>query len=965
MILEPVEGHSSGGPNARSEVDAPSRKGPRHKFGGIATVGANVLLLVIYFASGKLGLSLAFLNASASAVWPPTGLALAALLLFGWRLWPGVFIGAFLVNITTQGSVGTTLGVATGNTLEALLGAWLASRYANGSNAFERTDSLFKFAVLSALLSPVISATFGVTSLCLGGFASWTNYWPVWVTWWLGDVASALVVAPLLLTWIGKPLPRWTRKQVIEALGLALTVVVVCKVAFLRPFPVIEGYRNSLGYLTVLPLLWAAFRFGPSGAAAAAFGTSALALYGTLHGAGPFVTPNPNMSLLFLQAYIGTVTLTALVLSTVVLERKRAEDVHARLSHIVESSNDAIISKSLDGIITSWNRGAERIFGYGPEEVIGQPIARLIPAGLQQEEAEILQRLRRGERIDDHETVRIGRDSRHLDVSVTMSPIKDSEDTIVAISTIARDITERKRAKEVLQARESELSLIYSSVSDIIFHLGAESEEHFRFLSVNPAFLEATGLSEQQVLGKLVQEVIPQSSHTLVLGKYRKAIRERKTVRWEETSQYPSGTRVGLVSVTPNFNAQGRCISLIGTVHDITDRKRAEEELRESAERFRTLADNIAQLAWMADEKGWIFWYNQRWFEYTGTTLEEMQGWGWQKVHDPQHVHRVVEKFHHHLDVGEFWEDTFPLRGKDGKFRWFLSRAYPIRDEHGKVLRWFGTNTDISERMQAEEALADAKKQLEEHARNLERIVAERTAKLRESVDELEAFSYSLSHDMRAPLRAIQGFSQIVLEENRAQLGPPYTDYLKKSISAASRLDRLLQDVLAITRLSRQQVTLEAVDVQQLIDQIIFERPDFQPPYAEITVNRPLLAMRAHEASLTQCITNLVNNAVKFVGPGVKPQVRIRSELLGEKVRLWIEDNGIGIEADAQSKLFQMFNRLHNEQQYEGTGVGLAIVRKAVDRMGGAVGVESQPGKGSRFWVELEAADGEVDRARK
>jgi signal transduction histidine kinase len=167
-----------------------------------------------------------------------------------------------------------------------------------------------------------------------------------------------------------------------------------------------------------------------------------------------------------------------------------------------------------------------------------------------------------------------------------------------------------------------------------------------------------------------------------------------------------------------------------------------------------------------------------------------------------------------------------------------------------------------------------------------------------------------------------------------------------------------------MTRLSQQQVSLDVVDVEKLVEQIIFERPDFQPPSAEVTVARPLLPMRAHEASLTQCITNLVNNAVKFVAPGVKPQVRIYSEVAAEKVRLWIKDNGIGIESAAQSKLFQIFNRLHNEEQYEGTGVGLAIVRKAVERMGGVVGFESEPGKGSRFWVELQAVDGQMDRRK-
>src|SRR5207249_4219314 len=162
----------------------------------------------VYFIAGKLGLKLAVVNANATAVWPPTGIALAALLVFGYRVWPGIFLGAFLVNITTAGSVATTIGIATGNTLEGLLGAYLINRFANGRRALERSQDVFKFATLAALLSTTVSATFGVTSLCLGGYARWTDYEPIWLTWWLGDVVGAFIVAPLLLLWSADPRVR-------------------------------------------------------------------------------------------------------------------------------------------------------------------------------------------------------------------------------------------------------------------------------------------------------------------------------------------------------------------------------------------------------------------------------------------------------------------------------------------------------------------------------------------------------------------------------------------------------------------------------------------------------------------------------------------------------------------------------------------------------------------------------------
>lgn len=259
-----------------------------------------------------------------------------------------------------------------------------------------------------------------------------------------------------------------------------------------------------------------------------------------------------------------------------ITERKRAEEAREFLATIVQSTDDAVISKTLNGRITSWNPGAERIFGYREAETVGQSIKLIVPKELHEEERYIIARLRRGERIEHFETVRVAKDGRRVEISLTVSPILDSSGHVIGASKVARDIS---------------------------------------------------------------------------------------------------------------------------------DRRRSEQALRESEERFRTLADNMSQLAWMADAQGWIFWYNKRWCDYTGTTLEQMQGWGWKAVHHPDHIDRVVERIQRSWDTGEIWEDTFPLRSKDGDYRWFLSRALPIRNEQGEVIRWLGTHTDVTEQQAAEEAL--------------------------------------------------------------------------------------------------------------------------------------------------------------------------------------------------------------------------------------------------------------------
>jgi signal transduction histidine kinase len=271
---------------------------------------------------------------------------------------------------------------------------------------------------------------------------------------------------------------------------------------------------------------------------------------------------------------------------------------------------------------------------------------------------------------------------------------------------------------------------------------------------------------------------------------------------------------------------------------------------------------------------------------------------------------------------------------------------------------------EIAERRRVEAALKAAQEQLQANAAKLEQMVAERTNQLQASIGELEAIAYSLAHDLRAPVRAIHGFTQLVLEMPHGQVSPPAVELLKRVVTAATRMDSLIQDVLALTTVIRRPVTPSHVNVEALIRSLIQERPELSPPRAEIKIESPLLPVFAHEAMLGQCLANLLSNAVKFVEHGTVPQVRVRTEELDATtpsphpsvVRIWIEDHGIGIPAGAQDRIFEIFQRLNSTTHYSGSGIGLAIVRKAVERMGGRVGVESAPNKGSRFWLDLPKA---------
>ena len=239
----------------------------------------------------------------------------------------------------------------------------------------------------------------------------------------------------------------------------------------------------------------------------------------------------------------------------------------------------------------------------------------------------------------------------------------------------------------------------------------------------------------------------------------------------------------------------------------------------------------------------------------------------------------------------------------------------------------------------------------------LEEKVRERTARLEQTISELEAFSYSMSHDLRAPLRAMRGYAQVLQEEYATRLDDAGQDYLRRISTASERLDRLVQDVLRYSRCARETIHCVPVDLDALIAAVIAEYPSLRPPNAEIIVSGPLLKVMGHEASLTQVISNLLANAVKFVPAGRKAKVRVWTEAHGPMVRICIQDNGIGIAPDHHGKIFRMFERLSAGSEYEGTGIGLAIVAKAVERMGGSVGLESEVGDGSTFWIELEGCD--------
>jgi PAS domain S-box-containing protein len=390
-----------------------------------------------------------------------------------------------------------------------------------------------------------------------------------------------------------------------------------------------------------------------------------------------------------------------------ITERKRAEDSirqsEERFSKAFNASPHPMTITTLDdGRYLDVNDALLRDVGYSREEIIGRTATELNVYIDEADRARVLRALEERGNVRDLEVKFRARDGETLFFSLSADIISLNDQR--CLLTASHNITERKRAEAAIKASEHRLSLIYESVGDSLFLLSVEEGDCYRFVSVNEAFLTVTGFSKEQVIDKRIEEVLPESSHTLVISKYGEAIRGNKTVRWEEVAMLPAGKRVGEVIVTPMTDDVTGKLHLIGAVHDITERKRAEEATRLNEKQYRTLADAVPQLVWMNNADGERQYYNRRWKEYTGLTPDEQKGLIWLKAVHADDAQLIVEARASGLQSGEAYEGEYRLRRADGSYRWHLARTVPMKDDDGEVLQWFGTATDIHDIKRTEES---------------------------------------------------------------------------------------------------------------------------------------------------------------------------------------------------------------------------------------------------------------------
>jgi len=600
-----------------------TRVGPRGRLGRLAIL---LGLAAVYYASGRFGLALAVLHPSASAVWAPSGIALASLLVLGTWTWPAVALGAFLVNVATSGVVVVSIGIAAGNTLEALAGAYLVNRYARGRRAFERAPDAFRFALLAAFVSTTLSATVGVTSLALANQASWQAFGSIWLTWWLGDAAGAITVAPLLLLWSEGPRRRPSQREALEGVLLLLSLVLVGMIVFCGLVPTaLRAY--PLSFLCFPILVWAAYRFGPRGAATANLLLAGIAIWGTLRALGPFGSGARNASLLLLQGFMGTAALMSLVLAAVVSERRRSEfelrAAHADLERkvrertkelsasneelrreialrqqadrlfraVAETANDAIVSADKRGQIAFFNAAAERIFGYLAHEVLGRPLTLLLPErvhGPRREElARWLATLLR--RVTGRTVEMTGRrkDGSQFPIDLSLSTWTANGDTF--FTAVLRDISRRKRAEVSL----SKLAAIVESSDAAIIGLTPDGAIE----SWNPAAERLYGYGPAEVLGKPVTILAPPGKQHEAQESFER-LRRGEHIQYETQRMKRDGTIVDVhLTVSSIKDTSGKIAGYSAILRDITEARRAEAE-RQASALMRTQLAELSTRTW-------------------------------------------------------------------------------------------------------------------------------------------------------------------------------------------------------------------------------------------------------------------------------------------------------------------------------------------------------------------------------
>jgi PAS domain S-box-containing protein len=630
-----------------------------------------------------------------------------------------------------------------------------------------------------------------------------------------------------------------------------------------------------------------------------------------------------------------------------ITERKRAAE-ELRLSQamyktIVDNIPQKVFVKGPDLRWASVNGPLARDFGLRPEDVVGKTNRELFPQDLADKYSADDQRIVETGATEEFDEEYLDKGERRF-VHTIKTPVRDEAGTIQGVFGMFRDVTEEKRAEQRLRVANERLE-----EAQRVAHLGSWEWD--------PAGDQITGSAEFfRLFDAAPEEIVRYQQFVERLHPDdREHVDRDVAAALEGNRSYDTEYRVRLRDGGwRDINARGRLVTdpdgkpvrFVGTCLDITERKRAEGALRESERWYRTLAISLPHLVWTCRADGPCDYLSPRWVEYTGIPESEQLGYRWLEQLHPDDRDRVIAEWTEVAAHGESFDIEFRIRRADGVHRWFKTRAIPLRDNNGQLVEWFGSNTDIDDVKRASEELAAVNAELEDR-------VKARTAALEAANRELEAFSYSVSHDLRAPLRSVDGFSKILLQDHGEQLDAEARRVLGVVIRNVQQMGRLIDDLLAFSRVSRKELERQPVDMGKLARAVAEVLRAAEPERAiEVDIGS-LGGTLGDSGLLRQVWVNLLGNAFKFTRPADRPRIEIRCEQVDGECRYTVRDNGVGFDPAYADNLFKPFQRLHPTAEFEGTGIGLAIVARIVQRHGGRVSAEGRPGAGATFGFSL------------
>jgi PAS domain S-box-containing protein len=659
-----------------------------------------------------------------------------------------------------------------------------------------------------------------------------------------------------------------------------------------------------------------------------------------------------------------------------ITERKRAEEMRERLAAVVDSSEDAIISKTLDGTINAWNRGAEKLFGYSAAEVIGKPMLMLFPPERAEEERDILERIRSGQSIEHFETVRVRKDGTRIDVSATVSPIKDSSGAIVGASKIARDITARNSAEAALRQSDARRKFALETARLGDWELDLATRQSTR------SFLHDEIFGYQSPLPEWTFDIFLQHVHP----------DDRERVRENFESCVSQGKRWDFECRIVRMNGEvrwiwacgdhyrepsGEAAHMFGIIEDITEHKSIEDALIDQAKALsrqaeelyssqqaleiktlmlRSVLDSMAEGLVAVDEEGKFIIWNPAAARILGLGAASLPSSEWS-----EHYGLFLTD-----TVTPFPTDQIPLvraiRGEVSTTQMFVRNpeldpgvwievsSGPLKDKNGALRGGVAAFRDISQRRADEREIRKLNEELEDR-------VTERTAQLAAANHELEAFTYSVSHDLRAPLRHIGGFSRILIEDFGPAMNPEARRHLQRIQDGTQRMGTLVDELLNLARLGRHAVTLKATELNPMIEEVIaLLQPETEGRVIEWKIAQ-LPFVKCDPVLIKQVFQNLIANALKFTRPREHAVIEIGHFQENGQTVIFVRDNGVGFNMKYQDKLFGVFQRLHRAEDFEGTGIGLANVQRIVHKHGGHIWVAAELEKGATFYFTVGGAE--------